>query len=200
MKTLVMVVILVSVLAVPVFAYDWATSPVNGHRYILVDSSSWTGAEAQAVVLGGHLATIRNDAENDWIYQFALANKESCYRLWMGLHIMEGASGPAPGYGWEWVSGESISYTRWNYIDGMDPADPIWSNHNRGGFMWVRYWDPPWKNYEQMTSWGPELEEGLPWHGSYSTGIVEVVPEPSSIFALIGGLATLTTLKRRRKG
>ncbi len=109
MKTLVSVVLLVLLVISPAVAYDWVTSPVNGHRYTLVDSPSWTGAEAQAVAFGGHLATIRNDAENDWIHQFALDNKADCYRLWIGIHITQGESGPAPGYGWVCVSPDVTS-------------------------------------------------------------------------------------------
>lgn len=192
MKTLLFVVFLVSVLALPVFAYDWVTSPANGHRYILVDAESWTGAESQAVALGGHLATIRNDAENDWIYQFALANKADCYRLWIGIHIN---SPNESGLGWEWVSNEQVSYTYWNNLGWFDPDYPGWSNHNRGGFMWVRYWDV---QDEQLKHWGPEVEEGLPGNPVYKTGIVEVVPEPSSLLALSSLIAPLVLMRRKR--
>ena len=45
------------------------TSPVNGHTYYLLASNTWTASEAEAVTLGGHLATIRSAAENEWVYQ-----------------------------------------------------------------------------------------------------------------------------------
>src|SRR5262245_39073853 len=42
-------------------------NPANGHAYTLLTSNSWTASEAEAVTLGGHLATVRNQAENDWL-------------------------------------------------------------------------------------------------------------------------------------
>lgn len=80
----------------------------------------------------------------------------------------------------------------------MNPGDPVWSNHNRGGYMFVRYFDV---TDEQLTAWGPELEEGLPGHPTFTTGIVEIVPEPSSILALTGLLTCLIgKAKVRQKG
>lgn len=194
MKALVSVVILIVVLALPGFAYNWAVNPANGHKYVLVDAESWTGAEAQAVVLGGHLATINDNAENSWVYQFALDNKADCYRLWIGIHINQWASGPAPGYGWQWVSGEPVLYTNWNNLGWFNPADPYWSNENRGGYMFVRFWDV---TDEQLTHWGPEVEGGIPGNPVYKTGIVEVVPEPSSFLALCGGIGFIVFRRRQ---
>ena len=34
------------------------TNPANGHDYYLLEASTWTAAEAEAVSLGGHLVTI----------------------------------------------------------------------------------------------------------------------------------------------
>src|SRR5690348_8348260 len=40
----------------------------NGHSYYLISQNTWSNAEAQAVQLGGHLATVRNADEDRWIY------------------------------------------------------------------------------------------------------------------------------------
>jgi len=49
---------------------DWVQSPINGHWYgVDYTPRSWTDSEALAVSLGGHLATIRSQAEQDWIEQ-----------------------------------------------------------------------------------------------------------------------------------
>ena len=42
-------------------------NPSNGHAYWLLAPDSWTHSEAQAVALGGHLATINDQAEQDWV-------------------------------------------------------------------------------------------------------------------------------------
>jgi len=39
-------------------------NPANGHVYYLLSQNTWSNAEAEAVALGGHLATIRNAAED----------------------------------------------------------------------------------------------------------------------------------------
>ncbi len=41
----------------------------NGHRYELLESQTWDNAEAAAVARGGHLVTIDDQAEQDWIQQ-----------------------------------------------------------------------------------------------------------------------------------
>src|ERR1051326_2188027 len=43
------------------------TNPGNGHSYLLLDAATWKDSEAEAVTLGGHLATIRNHAEEQWV-------------------------------------------------------------------------------------------------------------------------------------
>ncbi len=42
-------------------------NPANGHYYLLISPSTWAEAEAFAKRQGGHLATVRNADENDWL-------------------------------------------------------------------------------------------------------------------------------------
>src|ERR1035438_1662362 len=44
-----------------------AINPANGHVYYLLSSSDWPSSENAAIGLGGHLATIRSLAENNWV-------------------------------------------------------------------------------------------------------------------------------------
>lgn len=89
-------------------------NPANNHTYYLLDRASWTSCEATAVTLGGHLATINDAAENEWVRQ-NLANFGGVdRRVWIGYNdaVSEGT--------FAWVSGESASYTNWN---GGEPND-----------------------------------------------------------------------------
>ena len=90
-----------SVLAGPI------QNPANGHDYYLLTQSNWTDAEAQAVSLGGHLATINDAAENAWVVS-NFSEYEGVHRcLWIGLNdaAVEGT--------FVWVSGEPVTYTNW---------------------------------------------------------------------------------------
>ena len=83
----------------------------NGHEYRLTDAGeSWTAAEAAAVALGGHLATVNDAAEQAWLTSHfgPFAN------VWIGYtdQAVEGtwvwADGTAPGYT-NWASGDPIA-------------------------------------------------------------------------------------------
>lgn len=42
-------------------------NPANGSTYYLLSDSSWLRAQAKARALGGNLATVSSEAENEWI-------------------------------------------------------------------------------------------------------------------------------------
>jgi hypothetical protein len=89
------------ILAGPVY------NPATTHNYFLLTSSSWTDAEAAAESLGGHLVTVNDAAENDWILS-AFSNFGGQPRaLWTGLTdtAQEGV--------FTWSSGEPVAYTNW---------------------------------------------------------------------------------------
>jgi hypothetical protein len=79
-------------------------NPANGHVYYLLSQNTWSNAEAEAVSLGGHLATIRNAAEDSWVYSTFSAYGGA---LWIGLTDREKA------FQFAWTSGEPVSYTNW---------------------------------------------------------------------------------------
>ncbi|UCC32071.1 MAG: hypothetical protein JSU86_07280, partial [Phycisphaerales bacterium] len=81
-------------------------NPTNGHYYFLAPAMTWAEAEALAVSLGGHLATIRNEVENQWLTDAFLA-LTSAERVLIGFSDLdvEGV--------WVWTSGEPVTYTNW---------------------------------------------------------------------------------------
>lgn len=83
------------------------TNAANGHVYYLLSTNSWTVAEAEAVSLGGHLVTINDAAEQQWITNTFLPVAGS-HRVWIGFtdRVGEGT--------FQWVSGETSTYRNWN--------------------------------------------------------------------------------------
>lgn len=82
-------------------------NPHNGHLYYLLESSNWTSAQAAARQLGGHLVTINDDAECDWIFESFSFFEGRARALWCGLSdaTEEGV--------YRWVSGEWTDFENW---------------------------------------------------------------------------------------
>lgn len=84
------------------------TNPVNGHRYIGLNVASWAAAEATAQMFGGHLASIADQSENDFIHQNFGNYGGTTQRLWIGFNDItnEGA--------FVWPDGTPTNYTNWS--------------------------------------------------------------------------------------
>jgi len=104
-------------------------NPANGHRYYLLEQGmTWTDAEAFAVTLGGHLATINDSDENEWVRTNILGFDATDRRGWIGFNDqdVEGT--------FVWSSGETPGYTNWNTGEpnnggaGEDYAELLGSN------------------------------------------------------------------------
>ena len=116
------------------------TNPANGHDYFLLTSDTWSGSEAAAEQLGGTLAVIQNQAEQDWAFSkfgnFGGTNRS----LWLGFY-RQGQGRP-----FRPVTDVKINYFNWsvgepsntggneNYIqmldsgkwnDNTDTANPV---------------------------------------------------------------------------
>lgn len=173
MKRASLIVTLFVILSLSAFADDWITNPLNGYLYTIVkNNSSWQDAENKAIALGGHLVTIRNQAENDWVYNFVLEKTDSnVYGAWIGLYQFPGSIEPAEG--WVWSSGELVTYTNWQKTTG----EP----NNYGGFsenwakMYIRKhdWDEIPSYWNDTWFYEPSRPD--------TVGIVEVIPDPSNI-------------------
>ena len=85
---------------------EYQVSPVNGNLYALTPPMTWTNAEALAVQEGGHLATVRSQAEQDWLWKTFGGPTAN---VWIGLND---PSGKGKGH-FVWSSGESASWRNW---------------------------------------------------------------------------------------
>ena len=86
----------------------WKYCPLTGHYCRLTPwPMTWDAAENHARKQGGHLVTIRSQAENDW-----LCSRFSFYtNLWIGLNDVASEGQ------YEWTSGEPSAWLNWNPND-----------------------------------------------------------------------------------
>ncbi|MEI6651370.1 MAG: FG-GAP-like repeat-containing protein [Chlorobiaceae bacterium] len=78
----------------------------NGHTYQVTSNNllSWEEAEAEAIAHGGHLVTINDAEENQW-----LSSAFWQQSIWIGLNDIQKEGE------WVWVDGSAITYTNWSY-------------------------------------------------------------------------------------
>lgn len=176
----------------PEIISDPIVNPSNNHIYYLLEQSTWTESELKAVEMGGHLVTINDQAENDWVYDTfvpltGLPDDHSYGDLWIGLTDVwtEGI--------WQWVSGETSTFVNWTSIE---PSGGYTENY---AMIWGPYW------YTHL----PDASVNIPgqwndlrndyWNDYFSISphaVVEIVPEPATLsLVALGGLL----LRRKRK-
>jgi len=78
-------------------------NPANGHSYYLFSPGTWDSAELFAEGLGGHLVTINDATENNWVYANFISGHPDL-NPWTGLNDIN-----SPGV-WHWASGEAVTY------------------------------------------------------------------------------------------
>ena len=150
-------------LAAPIY------NPATGHWYDYVPGN-WEQAEAAAQALGGHLVTINDQAENEWLIDNGFTGM-----LWIGFY--------SPTHDisqWEWASGEPVTFVNWKPGEPNEPAREFWAVIN---FDVLYKWTNARVDYR---SWGIAEWEGTP------------VPEPATLFLVSSGIIGLTGLMRRR--
>jgi hypothetical protein len=90
---------------------DMAINPANGHIYYLLSNSDWISAESAAIGLGGHLATINDLAENNWVLHRWGTNRS----IWIGLNdpVTGDGGGTQHAANFVWTSGDTSAYRNW---------------------------------------------------------------------------------------
>jgi len=158
-----------SILTGPVY------NPANGHTYYLLDSSPWGASETEAVSLGGHLVTVNDAGENNFLLATFSNYGGIAKALWTGLNdaAVEGS--------FVWTSGQTSPYTNW---EGGRPDD------GGGAYPtedYVLIWPSPgprspgqWNDYIGFNTF-PDMPMTV-------YGVVEV-PEPTSLAFFVAGIA-----------
>lgn len=138
------------------------TSPVfsnaaNGHLYLLLSPATWTWSERAAAALGGHLATIRSQAEQDWVFNTLSSYGGMDRLLWIGLNDVakEGT--------FVWSSGEPVNFNYWA------TGEP---NNALTGEDFVTLYQPGHSQAGRWNDWGERVFSGSrPFNG-----LLELVP------------------------
>ena len=95
--------------------------------------SSWDAAEAYCESLGGHLATLTSQEENDYVYQ--IVRNEGYTSAYFGLTDKDNEGT------WVWVTGEPVSHTNWH------SGEPNHENSNEDYAMfYFKYSDGTWND------------------------------------------------------
>ena len=117
----------------------------NGRSYHFLEPSNWSTAQAAAVLLGGNLVTVNDQAEQDWLQQTFHNWGGQARSFWLGYNDAE-TEGT-----WVWASGESPGYTNWTNPPNngndyehyahfrSDIADGTWNDligHPKEGFFY----------------------------------------------------------------
>lgn len=118
---------------IPLSAAQTQSPQINSYEVFNNGISSWDVAEEYCESLGGHLATLTSQEENDYVYQ--IVRNAGYTNAYFGLtdKDVEGT--------WVWVTGEAVSYTNWH------SGEPNHENSNEDYAMfYFKYSDGTWND------------------------------------------------------
>lgn len=79
----------------------------NGHAYQVFNVNKiWTDAKSYCESMGGHLATITSESENEFVYSIALKAKQSDFYAIGATDVEEEGK-------WKWINGDNFDYNNW---------------------------------------------------------------------------------------
>ncbi len=118
-------------------------SPINYYKVFNIDISSWDEAEEYCESLGGHLATLTSEEENDYVY--LMMRNAGFTSAYFGLTDQDNEDI------WTWITGEQVSYLNW-HLD-----EPSNDNQNENYAMfYFKYSDGTWNDGD----FGGQTENG----------------------------------------
>lgn len=98
----------------PKIEFPVGTVEYNGHHYkVYLEETDWESAQTACEALGGHLATITSEEENQFVYELACTYSTE-------LAFLLGGTDQAEEGTFVWVTGEPFEYTNWGYLNQPD--------------------------------------------------------------------------------
>ena len=157
------------------------------HTYYFLSQQPWDDAEAEAVSLGGHLVTINDASEQNWLfdtfsrqpeYGHTYQGQPGDYSIHIGFTDRE-TEGQ-----WQWISGEPVDYTNWNGGEPNNVDDEDYAHMMDG--------------WEYGNHWADEDADHIQTDGNYLYAIAEVAPVPEPSTFIIWSLLGITCYWKRR--
>ena len=145
----------VAVLAVALFGMGCASTPKpdvanavkwNGHWYaFIIDPVSWEEANKRCIELGGHLAIIDSEEENEFVWNLAEGQQTGQGNMWLGATDSKTNSDVRADRSFRWLSpnGKKLSLTYNKWIKGAF-KDPFKSNDQGFVYMYLRSSNKGW--------------------------------------------------------
>ena len=127
----------------------WAHPDGSIHYYNAVAAPAginWHEASDSAQQRDGYLATLTSNSENDFVfdlvysctYWYSRPGSHFWAGPWLGGRQRAGA--PEPDSGWEWVSGETLSFVNWSPGQPNNVGNQDAINFGESQFCWLPTW------------------------------------------------------------
>ena len=157
----------------------------NGHWYeaFAVDGGlTWYQAETAAANRGGYLATVTSESENAFVYGLAGSSYwNGVWGPWLGGYQSPDQADPTAA--WQWVTGETWSWTNWR---AGEPNDSEGINEDRLCYFFTDKWNDTDGGQSAIKGYAVEWD-------------TQPIPEPTT-WVLFGlGLGALAVQRRVRR-
>jgi hypothetical protein len=138
------------------------TNTATGHIYYLLAPNTWSSSEEEAVTLGGHLVTIDDAIENDWVFSTfsAFGGQPRC--LWIGYRRQQ-IHGD-----FTWSAGASSTFTNWSV---NEPNDYFYGGEPE---FYAFMWDPSRTEFFRLPGTWNDVPDITAMDGIVICGVVEV--------------------------